>query len=268
VYKEPGWTSHDVVAKVRKLAGQKRVGHAGTLDPLAEGVLPVLLGRATRLAEAIQAGEKRYQAWVTLGVATTTDDAEGEITARHPVPPLTDVESILGQFAGTIWQVPPVYSAIKVNGQRAYALARRGSTPELAPRQVTIAELRLLDITQDCLAIEVGCSKGTYVRALARDIAIALGTVGHLRRLVRTQVGPFRLEDAVGLPDLHLLPPEAALPDTPEYHADAAEVGRLVNGQALACALVAPTLRVHDPSGHLVCIASADGDQLRPRIML
>jgi len=268
VYKEAGWTSHDVVAKVRRLAGQKRVGHAGTLDPLAEGVLPVLLGRATRLTEAIQSGEKRYQAWVRLGVATTTDDAEGEITARQPVPPLTHLESILAQFTGTIAQVPPVYSAIKVGGQRAYAMARRGETPELAPRQVTISDLRVLDVSEDCLALEVACSKGTYIRALARDIASALGTVGHLTRLVRTQVGPFRLEDAVRLPQMQLLPPEAALPDAPVYHAEAEDAARLLNGQAVAATLVGDTVRVHDPSGGLICVGSADGDLLRPRIVL
>jgi tRNA pseudouridine55 synthase len=268
VYKEPGWTSHDVVAKVRRLAGQKRVGHAGTLDPLAEGVLPVLLGRATRLADAIQSGEKRYQAWIQLGVATTTDDAEGEITARHTVPPLTAIDSILGQFRGTIAQVPPSYSAIKVNGRRAYAMARRGETPELAPRQVTITDLRLLESSADCLALEVACSKGTYIRALARDIAAALGTVGHLTRLVRTQVGPFRLEHAVRLPRMELLPPEAALPDAPVYHVTAEEAPRLLNGQAIASTLVGDTVRVHDPSGRLVCLGSADGELLRPRIVL
>ena len=268
VHKEPGWTSHDVVAKVRRLAGQKRVGHAGTLDPLAEGVLPVLLGRATRLAETIQAGEKRYQAWVKLGVATTTDDAEGQIVARQPVPPLTHVEGILGQFAGTIAQVPPAYSAIKVNGQRAYAVARRGDTPELAARQVTISELRLLEHADDCLVLEVACSKGTYMRALARDIAQALGTVGHLARLVRTQVGPFRLDDAVRLPLIRLLPPEAALPDAPVYRSPAAEAARLCNGQAVPFELAAPTIRVHDPSGRLICIGSSDGQLLRPRIVL
>jgi tRNA pseudouridine55 synthase len=269
VHKEPGWTSHDVVAKVRKLVGQKRVGHAGTLDPLAEGVLPVLVGRATRLADTIQAGEKRYQAWVKLGVATTTDDAEGEITARQPVPPLTHLESILDQFTGTIAQVPPAYSAIKVNGQRAYAMARRGDSPELAPRQVTISSLRLLHATEDCLELEVACSKGTYVRALARDVAQALGTVGHLTRLVRTQVGPFRLEDAVRLPLLELLPPEAALPDAPVYQADALAAARLLNGQPVSSdGLLADLVRVHDTSGRLLCVASADGELLRPRIVL
>jgi tRNA pseudouridine55 synthase len=278
VHKEAGWTSHDVVAKVRRLAGTKRVGHAGTLDPLAEGVLPVLLGRATRLADAIQAGEKRYRAWVQLGVATSTDDAEGEITARQPVPALglADLESALGQFRGTISQVPPAYSAIKVNGQRAYAVARRGGAPELAARQVSIADLRLLDRADDCLVLDVACSKGTYVRALARDLAAALGTVGHLKRLLRTQVGPFRLADALTLAaiaqrgvDSALLPPEVALPDAPAYQAGPIETARLANGQPVSAAgLAADRVRVHDVSGRLVCLGSADGELLRPRILL
>jgi tRNA pseudouridine55 synthase len=271
VHKEPGWTSHDVVARVRKLAGQKRVGHAGTLDPLAEGVLPVLLGRATRLADAIQSGEKRYHAWVKLGVATTTDDGEGEITAQRPVPTLSAprITSTLGQFTGTITQVPPAYSALKLNGQRAYAMARRGESPELAPRQVTISELRLLDSTEDCLELEVACSKGTYVRALARDVAQALGTLGHLTRLVRTQVGPFRLEDAVRLPLLKLLPPESALPDAPVYHADTLAAARLLNGQAIASDGVrADLVRIHDLSGRLICVGASDGELLRPRMVL
>jgi tRNA pseudouridine55 synthase len=277
VHKEPGWTSHDVVAKVRRLAGQKRVGHAGTLDPLAEGVLPVLLGRATRLADTLQSGEKRYQAWVQLGVATTTDDAEGEITSTSPIPALStcQIEAALSQFRGTIRQVPPAYSAIKVNGQRAYALARRGDRPDLAARQVTITDLRLLEHGPDCLVLEVGCSKGTYVRSLARDVAAALGTIGHLTRLVRTQVGPFRLEDALtlsaiaerGVPAV-LLSPEAALPAAPVYQANTADTARLRNGQPISSRLVAPTVRVHEPSGRLVCVGSANGEMLRPRILL
>jgi tRNA pseudouridine55 synthase len=278
VYKEAGWTSHDVVAKVRRLAGHKRVGHAGTLDPLAEGVLLVLLGRATRLAEAIQAGEKRYQAWIRLGLATSTDDAEGEVTATRPVPQLTsrDVEAALERFRGTITQVPPAYSAIKVDGRRAYALARRGETPALAARQVTITDLRLVQREADCLVLEVGCSKGTYVRSLARDLAAALGTVGHLDRLVRTQVGPFQLADALTLGCIAergflsvLLPPEAALPHAPVYPASSEDEGRLTHGQPVpARGLMSDWVRVHDASGRLVCVGSADGERLRPRIVL
>ena len=278
VYKEAGWTSHDVVARIRRLAGQKRVGHAGTLDPLAEGVLPILLGRATRLADAIQAGEKRYEAEVQLGVATRTDDAEGEVVASQPVPALDDerVEAALAGFRGTISQIPPAYSAIKVDGRRAYAVARRGGRPDLQARQVTISDLRLVERTVDRLVLAVRCSRGTYVRALARDLAASLGTVGHLARLVRTQVGPFGVQDALTLAhiqergvDAALLPPEAALPDAPVYQASPAEAARLANGQAIdAHGLDTTRVRVHDDSGRLLCLAATDGDLLRPRIVL
>src|SRR4030081_2757411 len=193
--KPKGWTSHDVVAKVRRLAGQKRVGHAGTLDPMAEGVLPILLGRATRLADYIQLGRKTYVATIRLGVATDTDDAEGTVIGEASIPELSaaSIEVVLATFRGAILQPPPQYSALKVAGQRAYAVARAGGEVDLAPRPVTIDELRLLEWSESDLRIEVTCSKGTYIRALARDIAKALHTVGHLTALVRTRVGSFEL---------------------------------------------------------------------------
>lgn len=277
VCKQGGWTSHDVVARVRRLAGQKRVGHAGTLDPMAEGVLPVLLGRATRLAELVQTGEKRYRADVRLGVATSTDDVEGEVVAEGAVPPFerARVEDALGRFRGTIQQVPPAYSAVKVHGQRAYTLARHGVSPDLRPREVTISELGLLDYSTERLVLDVRCSRGTYVRALARDLAVALGTVGHLTRLVRTAVGPFRIEDALTLDqladrrvDAAVLPADAALPDAPTYVADAAETTRLLNGQSVPTSLRANNVWVRDPEGHLLCLASADGEALRSRVLL
>lgn len=278
VHKAPGWTSHDVVARVRRLAGQKRVGHAGTLDPLAEGVLPVLLGRATRLADAIQAGEKRYAAEVRLGQATSTDDAEGEIVSTRPVPRLDEatIEAALAQFRGTISQTPPAYSAVKVHGQRAYALARRGQAPALEPRQVSITGLRLLDHAFDTLSLDVACSRGTYIRSLARDLAVALGTVGHLTRLVRTQVGPFHLADALTLDQIAergvnavVLPPQAALPDTPVHSASPVEAQRLAHGQPVQVALAtAERVRVHDQTGRLLCVGSAEDGCLRSRIWL
>jgi tRNA pseudouridine55 synthase len=278
VRKEPGWTSHDVVARVRRLADQKRVGHAGTLDPLAEGVLPVLLGRATRLAEAIHSGVKCYEADIRLGQATSTDDAEGEVTHIAAIPDLdqTRIEAALARFRGTISQTPPAYSAIKVQGQRAYAMARRGDTPDLQPRQVTVRELRLLGCTADGLSIEVVCSRGTYVRALARDLAVALGTVGHLSRLVRTRVGPFDLAEALTLDQIAergvasvLLSPEVALPETPVYQASAPEASRLAHGQAItAPGLQGERVRVHDPGGRLLCVGAATEGVLRSRIWL
>ena len=276
--KPKGWTSHDVVAKVRRLAGQKRVGHAGTLDPMAEGVLPILLGRATRLADYIQLGRKTYVATVQLGTATDTDDAEGTVIAESPIPPLSQhlLEQTLSAFRGEISQTPPQYSALKVGGQRAYALARAGGEVALAARPVTIDDLQLQTWSATELSLEVTCSKGTYIRALARDIAVALGTVGHLTRLIRTRVGPFHIEDALTPDELAsrelaeaVLPASRAIPAAPAFSADVNQVVDLRNGRPLAAnGLRADHVWVYDPDGLLVCLASADRMLLKPRLAL
>lgn len=267
-----------MVARIRRLAGQKRVGHAGTLDPLAEGVLPVLLGRATRLADFIQSGRKTYVAQVQLGTATETDDREGAVIATDAVPVLSRafVEETLDRFTGEILQTPPKYSALKVAGQRAYALARAGTHVELSPRPISIDSLLLLEHTESVLTLEVVCSRGTYIRALARDIALALGTVGHMSSLVRTRVGPFSREDAVSLEDLSpgrvdeaLLPADRAIPEAPLLHADVEDAHRFGNGQPLrAAGLRGEHVWVYDPDGRLIGLGSADGDWLRPRLAL
>jgi tRNA pseudouridine55 synthase len=267
-----------VVAKVRGLVAQKRVGHAGTLDPMAEGVLPVLLGRATRLADLIQQGRKTYTATAHLGSSTDTDDTEGTVIGEHPVPPLTEasIETALDRFRGEILQTPPQYSALKVAGRRAYAVARGGGAVELAPRPVCVYELRLLEWSPTELTLEVTCSRGTYIRALARDIAVEFGTLGHLTALVRTRVGPFRLDDALTLDEIAsrgvdqaVLPASCALPDAPTYSATPDEALRLANGQTLATAGVCgASVWVYDPAGRLVCLAAGDGTLLRPRLAL
>ncbi len=272
VHKPIGWTSHDVVARVRRLAAERRVGHAGTLDPLAEGVLPVLLGRATRLADFIQAGRKTYRASIALGAATSTDDAEGEIVERAPIPALLELERALAKFRGPLLQTPPAYSAIRVAGQRAYALARAGGAVALAPRPVIVDDIRVL--SSEPLVVEVTCSKGTYIRSLARDLARELGTVGHLAGLVRTRVGPFTLEDAVSLDGLDvcesLLPPDRALPDAPIFRLPAEDTARLLRGQPVevAGALHVDPARVYDPEGRMVCVGYAHQGRLYPRILL
>lgn len=245
---------------------------------MAEGVLPVLLGRATRLAEIIQLGRKTYTATARLGAGTDTDDAEGTVVLEQPVPSLTPalLETAFEHFRGEILQTPPQYSALKVAGRRAYAVARGGGQVELAPRPISVYALRLLGWSPPELSFEVTCSRGTYIRALARDIAAALGTVGHLTALVRTRVGPFRIEDAQTLDDIAtrgvpqaLLPASCALPDAAHYAATSDEATRLANGQTLpAAGLRAEFVWVSDPAGTLVCLAAADGTLIRSRLAL
>jgi len=209
VDKPAGPTSHDIVGLVRRLSGMKRVGHGGTLDPFARGVLPIFLGRATRVVEYHLGDRKQYRATVCFGASSTTDDLEGELT---PIPLAVAgavlgreaLEAALGAFRGPIVQVPPAYSAIKVAGRRAYALARAGQRPELTPRTVEIDRLELLDWDasdpeRPIAVVEVDCSAGTYIRAIARDLGVALGTGAYLGALSRTASGPFRLADAVPL---------------------------------------------------------------------
>lgn len=279
VWKPRGWTSHDVVARVRRLAGQRRVGHAGTLDPLAEGVLPVLMGRATRLADVVGEGQKRYRAEVQLGASTTTDDLEGEVVERRPVPPLeaARLAEAAARFQGAVIQVPPAYSAIKVGGQHAYDLARQGRSPAMTPRLVTIYTIEAGKADDSALWLDVTCSRGTYIRALARDLALALGTLGHLRLLTRLQVGPFGAETAVTLEDLErhgvaaaLLLPEAALPEAPSAYLAPPELAALRNGRSVECALPpAELVRVYASGGlRMEMVGRTDGTVLRPRITL
>ena len=215
VAKPTGPTSHDIVALVRKLAATKRVGHGGTLDPFASGVLPVFLGHATRVVEYHLGDRKGYRATVCFGATSTTDDLEGELTPSDgPAPTEAAVRAALPDLTGTITQRPPAYSAIKVGGRRAYALARAGEAVELAEREVTIHSLDLVDWdgsdpTRPVAILEVSCSAGTYVRALARDLGANLGSGAYLGALVRTSSGPFSLPDAHPL-DVIRTPPRMA----------------------------------------------------------
>ncbi|HEY2316569.1 MAG TPA: tRNA pseudouridine(55) synthase TruB [Streptosporangiaceae bacterium] len=208
VDKPAGWTSHDVVAKVRKLAGTKRVGHAGTLDPMATGVLVLGVEKATRLLGYLALTEKEYAATIRLGQTTDTDDAEGEIIGHVPVRDIGEAELLraIAALTGQISQVPPGVSAIKVGGQRAYKLARAGEAPELAARTVTVREFTVDAIrpSGDLLDVDarVTCSSGTYIRALARDLGAALGVGGHLTALRRTRVGPYLASQARTLDEL------------------------------------------------------------------
>jgi tRNA pseudouridine55 synthase len=208
VDKPGGMTSHDVVARVRRIAGTRKVGHAGTLDPMATGVLVVGVNRATRLLGHLMLTEKAYDATIRLGSSTTTDDAEGEPLARGSVEHLTedDVRSAAGGFVGELEQTPSAVSAVKVHGKRAYALVRAGEDVDLPARTVTVHELMVTDVRPDAehldVDVSVRCSSGTYIRAIARDLGAELGVGGHLTMLRRTAVGPFVLADAHPLDEL------------------------------------------------------------------
>ena len=204
INKPTGWTSFDVVKKVRGIIKEKKVGHAGTLDPFAEGVLALGTGPDTKKLTDITTASKIYRAELTLGKATDTQDRDGKISAEAPVPELTreTIDAVLASFVGTQEQIPPMYSAKQVNGQRLYKLARKNKTVERDPVTITIDQISLLDYTEPVITFEVTCSKGTYVRALGADIAAKLGTVGHLTVLVRTSVGAYHIANATTIEEL------------------------------------------------------------------
>ncbi|MFO0701479.1 MAG: tRNA pseudouridine(55) synthase TruB [Nitrospira sp.] len=199
VHKEVGWTSHDVVAKVRGLLKESKVGHAGTLDPSATGVLPILVGRATRIAEYLVDWDKEYRAQLRLGEATDTQDATGQLVASTDPSGVTegDLQTVLTSFRGVQRQLPPMYSAVKVGGQRLYKAARAGKTIDRAERSIVIHELELVSFSGRDAVLRVVCSKGTYVRTLCADIGHALGVGGHLVTLERRRVGPLVIEQAL-----------------------------------------------------------------------
>jgi tRNA pseudouridine55 synthase len=199
VDKPSGPTSFDVVRMVRRASGARRAGHAGTLDPLATGLLVVCVGTHTRLVPYLVAGSKRYEATVALGAATDTDDADGEVVSRSPVPPLTreTVEAAAARFVGAIAQRPPAYCALKIGGRAAHRLARRGEEVELAARTVVIHAIDVRELRDGEIRLDILCGAGTYVRALARDLAVALGTVGHVAALRRTAASGFDVAEAV-----------------------------------------------------------------------
>ncbi len=249
VDKPLGPTSSDVVNKVRRAFNAQKAGHAGTLDPLATGVLPIALGEATKTVPFVIDATKGYRFTIRFGEQTSTDDAEGEVVAVSPARPTdAEIEAMLPRFQGPIEQVPPAFSAIKVDGERAYARARAGETVEMKPRPVTIHEIRLLSRPDpDHVELEILCSKGTYVRSLARDLAFALGSAGHVSALRRTRHGPFREKAAIPLDKLlalghiapapglgaHLLPLETALDDIPALAIGAEDAARLRKGQGV-----------------------------------
>lgn len=243
--KPAGMTSNDALMILKRALGFPKIGHAGTLDPLASGVLPIALGEATKLVSYMMEDDKVYLFAVTWGEQRTTDDAEGEVMVASDVRPTEDqIKSILPQFTGTIMQKPPTFSAIKIAGQRAYDLARAGKEFEIEARPIEVYELSLVSHTESSATFRAVCGKGTYVRSLARDMARKLGTYGYVSLLVREAVGPFSLESSISLDILGenadksalesaVLPVETVLDDIPVLSVSDQEAVRLKNGQKL-----------------------------------
>ena len=250
--KGPAVTSFQVVAHLRRVLRVPKVGHGGTLDPMATGLLPILLGEATKLTGHLQGQDKEYLATIRLGVATDSLDATGNVTGERPVPPLTvgQVRAVLGRFVGEIEQVPPMYSALHVGGRRLHELARAGIAVERAPRQVRVYALELIECAPPCLRVRVACGSGTYVRSLAADLGEALGCGGHIEALVRTRVGSLRLEDAVPWAVIQggdaatlvgrVLPPDRAVAHLPAISLLPEAGRRLAHGQTVPLSELAP----------------------------
>ncbi|MBN1121353.1 MAG: tRNA pseudouridine(55) synthase TruB [Anaerolineae bacterium] len=276
VDKPSGPTSHDIVLAVRRGTGEKRIGHAGTLDPLARGVLVLALGQATRLVEYLVASQKSYLAEITLGIETATYDAEGDVVAQYPLPDDLSIEAfrpILQRFTGQIEQVPPVYSAIKIQGKAAYARVRKGERVDLPPRSVEIKRLDLIEFDPPILRISVDCSPGTYIRSLASDIGKALGCGAMLSGLVRTASGGFSQEDAVSWEELqqsfedrtwmkHLLPADAALDGFPRLDLTADQVKVVMNGGPVGDDRVSTGIaRAYSSEGRFIAVMVGDPDR-------
>ncbi len=298
INKTTGVTSHDVVASIRKLLKQKRVGHAGTLDPAASGVLPICIGQGTRVAEYLSASGKAYKAEIVFGMVTDTYDSEGAVVRTANVTDLTlvQVEQALRQFIGPQMQTPPRYSAIKLQGRPAYKLARAGEEISLEPRPITIYQLEVLDWLAPRLTLAVECSSGTYMRSLAYDLGERLGYGAYLSALVRTRSGPFALAESVTLEQVadavtartdlevaariarFLHPLDIALQQYPALRLDDATVERVLHGNAFKYEdqedtwrrQASPLARVYDAAGRFLGIAEWDGEreQWQPKKVL
>lgn len=265
--KPAGWTSQDVTARLRRVFGTRRIGHGGTLDPMATGVLPVFVGRATRGVEFFEHAEKTYETELLLGVATDTEDTTGTVLSRREVSVTQEqLTEVLERFRGEIVQIPPMYSALKVNGQKLCDLARKGRQVERQPRPVTIHELTLLSREGDTLRLRVRCSKGTYIRTLCADIGEALGCGGCMQALRRTQAGEYTIAEAVPLQQLLESPePETYLRDVdtmfrgyPAVKLTANQEKRCRNGNAFSVTLPGGTYRAYSQSGEFLMLAKVE----------
>ena len=281
INKPLGLTSHDIVARVRrhyrKRAGSSKVGHAGTLDPLADGVLVICLGAATRLSSYIMRGRKLYRAQITLGAATTTYDAAGEILDRSCADRIhrADIERALPRFIGDIEQVPPMYSAIKVGGKKLYELARQGQTIEREPRAITIHSIKILSWRNPILALEIACGSGTYIRSLAHDLGAEIGVGGYLSGLTRKASGAFQLRDSIPLATItdssewlrHIASPYDALADYTRVTLDAETIKNLRHGRFIRRPpnIADRVVFAFDGSNQLAAILEPRAEQWKPR---
>ena len=270
------WTSNDVVSRLRRVFNTRRIGHGGTLDPMATGVLPVFVGRATRGVEFFEHAEKTYEATLRFGVTTDTEDTTGRVLTQVDVE-LTraDVEGILPRFRGEILQVPPMYSALKVNGQKLYDLARKGREVERQPRPITIHELELLEFDGKEARLRVRCSKGTYIRTLCKDIGQALGCGGCMAALRRVQAGEYTLEGAVPLYELlkisdagedveHFLRPvDSMFASVPRMTLTETQAQRVRNGNSFPCIAAPGKYRVYSPGGEFLALCRMDSGMMQ-----
>ena len=285
INKPSGMTSHDVVQAVRRITREKRVGHTGTLDPMATGVLVLCAGKATRIARYLEAGEKEYKAVMRLGVTTDTLDAEGRVleTRSYSPPDRSQLLHALTQFIGTIMQQPPAYSAIKVKGVASYKLAREGKAEPLKPRQITIFDIALTAYEDPFISLTVKCSKGVYIRTLCADLGNTLGPGAHLTSLVRTRSGRFGIDHAVTLDRIAdlaaagilgqiLIPLDEALADFPAVKVEETDAGKIVHGNRIpwhgdSASIGSELVRIHGPEGRLLALARAAKGEIRPELV-
>lgn len=266
VDKPQDWTSQDVTARLRRIFNTRRIGHGGTLDPMATGVLPVFVGRATRGVEFFEHAEKIYEATLRLGLTTDTEDITGTILEEREVQ-ITEAEfsDVLPRFRGKIQQIPPMYSALKVNGQKLYDLARQGKVVERQPREIEIFELSCLEFAGNTARLRIHCSKGTYIRTLCKDIGEALGCGGCMEGLRRVRAGEYSIEDAVPLavlleaenPQQYLRPVDSMFIQHPSITLTAKQEARCRNGNAFSIDLADGTYRVYSEDGEFLALSAA-----------
>ena len=267
VDKPSGWTSQDVTARLRRVFGTRRIGHGGTLDPMATGVLPVFVGRATRGVEFFEHAQKGYEALLVPGLTTDTEDTTGTVLTQQEVSITEEqIEAVLPKFRGDILQVPPMYSALKVNGQKLYDLARKGREVPREPRPITISELTFLGFEDKNLLLRVQCSKGTYIRTLCKDIGQALGCGGCMGRLRRIRAGEYTLQNAVPLetllnaehPEQYLLPVDSMFSNYPAVKLTPNQEKRCRNGNAFSVPLAPGTYRAYSQNGEFLMLAKVE----------